>query len=92
MVEVAAAGVNFVDIGVRRWEFWTGNAASRARLGSKAPDGVVATGGGRVTLQLGQRWPGPTRPAALPRWSSRTGHLAGARARRSLMIEPLHPS
>lgn len=54
LVEVAAAGVNFMDIGVRRGEFWTEMPYPKA-LGVEGAGRVVATGEGVDDIQLGQR-------------------------------------
>ncbi|SFD04825.1 NADPH2:quinone reductase [Cupriavidus sp. OV038] len=54
LVEVAASGVNFMDIGVRRGEFWTEMPYPKA-LGVEGAGRVVATGEGVDDIQLGQR-------------------------------------
>lgn len=54
LVDVAAAGVNFMDIGVRGGEFWKEYAYPK-RLGVEGAGRVVAVGPGVTDLAVGQR-------------------------------------
>jgi NADPH2:quinone reductase len=54
VVEVAAAGVNFMDTGVRRGQFWTEMAYPKV-LGVEGAGRVVAVGAGVASVQPGQR-------------------------------------
>jgi NADPH2:quinone reductase len=54
MVEVAAAGVNFMDTGVRRGLFWTEMPLPRI-LGVEGSGRVLAVGDGVSTVRPGQR-------------------------------------
>ncbi len=54
LVEVAAAGVNFMDTGVRRGDFWTGLPLPRV-LGVEGAGRVLAVGAGVDDVRPGQR-------------------------------------
>jgi NADPH:quinone reductase len=54
LVEVAAAGVNFMDVGVRRGQFWTEMPLPRG-LGVEGVGRVLAVGDGVHSVQPGQR-------------------------------------
>jgi NADPH2:quinone reductase len=54
LVEVAAAGVNFMDTGVRRGQFWTEMPLPRV-LGVEGMGRVLVVGNGVNTVQPGQR-------------------------------------
>jgi NADPH:quinone reductase len=54
LVEVAAAGVNFMDIGVRRGQLWTKMPLPRG-LGVEGVGRVLAVGEGVLSVQPGQR-------------------------------------
>jgi NADPH:quinone reductase len=54
LVEVAAAGVNFMDTGVRRGQFWTEMPLPRG-LGVEGMGRVLAVGNGVNSVQPGQR-------------------------------------
>src|ERR1700736_983870 len=54
LVEVAAAGVNFMDIGVRRGQLWTKMPLPRG-LGVEGVGRVLAVGDGVLSVQPGQR-------------------------------------
>jgi NADPH2:quinone reductase len=54
VVEVAAAGVNFMDIGVRRGQFWTEMPVPRG-LGVEGVGRVLTVGDGVHSVQPGQR-------------------------------------
>src|SRR6202045_1817092 len=54
LVEVAAAGVNFMDMGVRRGQFWTEMPLPRG-LGVEGVGRVLAVGEGVLSVQPGQR-------------------------------------
>lgn len=54
LVEVAAAGVNFMDIGVRRGKFWTDMPDPKV-LGVEGAGRVLAVGAGVHDFQPGQR-------------------------------------
>jgi NADPH2:quinone reductase len=54
LVEVAAAGVNFMDTGVRRGQLWTEMPLPR-RLGVEGMGRVLAVGNGVNSVQPGQR-------------------------------------
>src|ERR1700726_3788678 len=54
LVEVAAAGVNFMDTGVRRGQFWTEMPLPRV-LGVEGVGRVLAVGDGVHSVQPGQR-------------------------------------
>src|ERR1700677_3301483 len=54
LVEVAAAGVNFMDTGVRRGQFWTEMPLPRG-LGVEGVGRVLAVGDGVHSVQPGQR-------------------------------------
>ena len=54
LVEVAAAGVNFMDTGVRRGQFWTEMPFPRG-LGVEGAGRVLAVGDGVNNVQPGQR-------------------------------------
>lgn len=54
LIEVAAAGVNFMDTGVRRGQFW-GNMPNPKILGVEGAGRIVATGDGVGDLRVGQR-------------------------------------
>jgi NADPH2:quinone reductase len=54
LVEVAAAGVNFMDIGVRRGQFWTDMSDPKI-LGVEGAGHALAVGSGVDNIQAGQR-------------------------------------
>jgi NADPH2:quinone reductase len=54
LVEISAAGVNFMDIGVRRGTIWSETPWPK-RLGVEGAGRVIAVGEGVNTLQPGQR-------------------------------------
>jgi NADPH2:quinone reductase len=54
LVEVAAAGVNFMDTGVRRGQFWTEMPLPRG-LGVEGMGRVLAVGNGVNSVHPGQR-------------------------------------
>jgi len=54
LVEVAAAGVNFMDTGVRRGQFWTEMPLPRG-LGVEGMGRVLAVGDGVHSVQPGER-------------------------------------
>jgi NADPH2:quinone reductase len=54
VVEVAAAGVNFMDIGVRRGQFWTEMPDPKV-LGVEGAGRVLAVGAGVASVRPGQR-------------------------------------
>src|SRR5258707_9471694 len=54
LVEVAVAGVNFMDIGVRRGQFWTEMPLPRG-LGVEGMGRVLAVGDGVEDIEPGQR-------------------------------------
>jgi NADPH:quinone reductase len=54
LVEVAAAGVNFMDTGVRRGQFWPEIPLPRV-LGVEGMGRVLAVGNGVNSVQPGQR-------------------------------------
>jgi NADPH2:quinone reductase len=54
LVEVAAAGVNFMDTGVRRGLFWT-DASGPTVIGVEGAGRILALGSGVVGLRPGQR-------------------------------------
>ena len=54
LVEVAAAGVNFMDIGVRRGQFWTDMSDPKI-LGVEGAGRALAVGSGVDNIQAGQR-------------------------------------
>src|ERR1700722_11539782 len=54
LVEVAAAGVNFMDTGVRRGQFWTEMPFPRG-LGVEGVGRVLAVGDGVRSVRPGQR-------------------------------------
>ncbi|OWJ68957.1 quinone oxidoreductase family protein [Inquilinus limosus] len=54
LVEVAAAGVNFMDIGVRRGQFWP-REAEPVTLGVEGAGRVLALGAGVDGVEVGQR-------------------------------------
>src|ERR1700737_4847168 len=54
LVEVAAAGVNFMDTGVRRGQIWTEMPLPRA-MGVEGVGRILAVGDGVNSLRPGQR-------------------------------------
>ncbi|VFR32314.1 Quinone oxidoreductase [plant metagenome] len=54
LVEVAAAGVNFMDIGVRRGQFWT-EMGYPMPLGVEGAGRVLSVGEGVTSIRVGQR-------------------------------------
>jgi len=54
LVEVSAAGVNFMDIGVRQGQFWNEQPYPKV-LGVEGAGRVLAVGEGVTSIQVGQR-------------------------------------
>jgi D-arabinose 1-dehydrogenase-like Zn-dependent alcohol dehydrogenase len=63
LVEVAAAGVNFMDIGVRRGQFWTEMAYPKT-IGVEGAGRVLAMGDSADSVQPGQRVPWRSLPGS----------------------------
>ena len=81
LVEVHAAGVNFMDIGVRQGLFWTEMPYPKV-LGVEGAGRVRAVGEGVDATRPGERVAWVYAPGKLCRARDRAGRRAGAAARR----------
>jgi NADPH2:quinone reductase len=89
LVEIAFAGVNFMDIGVRQGMAWNETPNPKI-LGVEGVGRVVAAGDGVEGLAPGQRVAWVYAPEAM-RSGSRSRPRRWCRSPTRLMIEPRHP-